>query len=325
MITKEKMLPECLKHEIQRLVSLGVLKRCSVYEWSTPTFIIPKTNRIVRFISDFRKLNAQLKRKPYPIPKLSQMFQELERIKFATSLDLNIGYYTIRFDPDVKKLCTLVTHFGKYEYLRIPMGFSCSPAIFQENISDLMQHLEFVRTCLDNLLIISSSTFNNHLHKMELVLKLLSDHGLRVHAKKSTFCANEIEHLWYWFTESGIQHMSKKVSAIKNIVLPTNRKEFRQFIGMVNYYRDKWCRQSNLLAPLTSMTSKNVKLEWTEEHHISFETFKKIICREVMLISPDFSKPFHIYTGASDTQLGAVITQDDKHIAFCTIRSVDVM
>ena len=85
---------------------------------------------------------------------------------------------------------------------------------------------------------------------------------------------------------------------------------------MVNYYRDMWCRRSELLAPLTSMTSKNVKFEWTAEHQHSFDNVKKIICREVMLTYPDFYKSFHIYTDASDTQLGAVITQDEKPIAF---------
>ena len=196
------------------------------------------------------------------------------------------------------------------------MGISCSPDVFQEKMSDLMQHLNFVRTYFDDLLVISSSTLDDHLQKLECVLKILSDKGLRVNAEKSTFCADEIEYLGYWVSKSGIQPIPKKVEAIKNMVRPTTRKELRRFIGMVNYYRDMWVRRSELLAPLTSMTSKNVKFVWTDEHQTAFENIKKIICREVMLTFPDFSKPFHIYTDACDTQLGAVITQEDKPIAF---------
>jgi hypothetical protein len=85
---------------------------------------------------------------------------------------------------------------------------------------------------------------------------------------------------------------------------------------MVNYYRDMWVQRSSLLALLTSMTSKNVKFIWTNVHQKAFDDIKKIIGREVMLTFPDYSKSFHIYTDARDTQLGAVITQDDKHIAF---------
>jgi hypothetical protein len=151
---------------------------------------------------------------------------------------------------------------------------------------------------------------------LECVLKILSDKGLRENADKSTFCATVIKYLGYWISWSGIQPIPKKVEAIENVVHPTTRKQLRRFIGMVDYYRDMWVRRSELLAPLTSMPSKTVNFNWTDEHQKSFDNIKKIICREVMLIFPDFSKPFHIYTDASDKQLGAVITQDEKSIAF---------
>jgi hypothetical protein len=65
------------------------------------------------------------------------MLQELEKFAYATSLDLNMGYYTTRLHPDSQKLCTIVTPFAKYQYLRLPIGISCSPDIFQEKMSDL--------------------------------------------------------------------------------------------------------------------------------------------------------------------------------------------
>jgi hypothetical protein len=99
------------------------------------------------------------------------------------------------------------------------------------------------------------------------------------------------------------------------MVRPATRRKLRQFIGMVNYYRDMWVRRSSVLAPLTSMKSENVKFVWTDVHQKAFEDMKKIVCQEVMLTSPDFSKPFHIYTDASDLQLGAVFTKDEKPIA----------
>jgi hypothetical protein len=82
-----------------------------------------------------------LKIMPYPISKIAQMLQELEKIAYATSLDLNIGYYTIKLDADAQKLCTIVTPFGKYQYLGLPMGVSCSPDIFQEKISNVMYQI----------------------------------------------------------------------------------------------------------------------------------------------------------------------------------------
>jgi hypothetical protein len=135
-----------------------------------------------------------------------------------------MGYYTIKLDYNAQKLRTIATSSGKYQYLRLPMGVSCSPDIFQEKMSDLMQHLSFLRTYLDYLLIISCSTVVDYLEKLECVLKILSDKGLRVIADNSTFCETEIEYLGYWISRSGKQPITKKVEAIINMVRPTTRK-----------------------------------------------------------------------------------------------------
>ncbi len=74
--------------------------------WALLTFIIPKKDSTVHTYSDFRELNKRILRKPYPIPKISTTLQELEGFTYATALDLNIGYYTIRLDPAASKTCT---------------------------------------------------------------------------------------------------------------------------------------------------------------------------------------------------------------------------
>ena len=133
-----------LKLEVNRLVDIGVLKRVNRSEWAAPTFIIPKKDGTVRFISDFRELNKRIKRKSYPIPKIQDMLLKLEGFQYATSLDLNMGYYHIRLDDASKRLCTIVLPWGKYEYQALPMGLCNSPDIFQERMSSLMQDLEYV-------------------------------------------------------------------------------------------------------------------------------------------------------------------------------------
>jgi hypothetical protein len=90
----------------------------------------------------------------------------------------------------------------------------------------------------------------------------------------------------------------------------------RRFVGMVNYYRDMWIRRSDVLAPLTQLCSKNAKFHWEEVHENAFQTMKKILSRETLLVYPDFSQPFEIHTDASHTQLGAVISQKGRPIAF---------
>jgi hypothetical protein len=86
--------------EVERLCKLGVLERQPASEWALPSFIIPKKDKNVRFLSDFWEVNKRLIRKPFPIPKISTVLQDIEEFSYATTLDLNRGYYTIRLDPD---------------------------------------------------------------------------------------------------------------------------------------------------------------------------------------------------------------------------------
>jgi hypothetical protein len=83
-----------LMKEINRLMSIGVLKRQSSSQWASPTLIIPKKDMTVRTITDFRELNKRIIRRSYPIPKISTTLQELEGFTYAMTLDLNMGYYT---------------------------------------------------------------------------------------------------------------------------------------------------------------------------------------------------------------------------------------
>ena len=105
---------------------------------------------------------------------------------------------------------------------------------------------------------------------------------------------------------------------MQQIAPPTNRKQLRRFLGMINYYRDMWMRRSEVLAPLTELTSEKKPFKWTEACDKAFQTMKKILSKEVLLTYPDFNKPFDIHTDASDVQMGAVISQDNKPIAFYT-------
>jgi hypothetical protein len=119
------------------------------------------------------------------------------------------------------------------------------------------------------------------------------------------------------------------VQAILALNPPNNVKELRHFLGMVQYYRDMWVRRSEMLAPLADLVGecgemKTTKLNktkkkpwrWDPIHQQALDDIKAAIAKETVLAYPDFLKPFEIYTEASSTQLGAVITQDNRPIAF---------
>jgi hypothetical protein len=242
-----------LMKEVKWLCNIGVLEWQPSSQWALPTFIIPKKDSTVRNISDFRELNKRIVRKPYPIPKISTILQELEGFTYATALGLNMGNYTIRLEPMASEMCTIIFPWGKYSYKRLPMGFGGSADIFQAQKMDLMASLELVQVYMDDLLIITRETLDEHLQKIETVLTRLRDAGLKVNAAESLFCAHEIEYLGYILTREGIKPQTKKVQAILALNLPNNVKELRHFLGMVQYYRGMWARRSEMLAPFIDL------------------------------------------------------------------------
>jgi hypothetical protein len=307
---------QTLKMELERLCQIGVLKKINHSEWAAPTFIVPKKDGTVRFISDLREINKRILRKPYPIPHIQDLLLKLEGFQYATSLDLNMGYYHIILSPFARKICTIVTPFGKYEYQRLPMGLCNSPDIFQERMSDLMTGLEFVRAYIDDILVTTTSDWDDHLDKLDQVLTRLESAGLKINAKKSFFGRSETEYLGFWITRTGISPLPKKVEAITNLDPPKDKKQLRRFIGIVNYYRDMWIRRSDTLAPLNALTCKNTPWQWTAVHQKAFDDMKRIMARETLLAYPNFNLPFDIHTDASHHQLGAVISQNGRPVAF---------
>jgi len=177
--------------------------------------------------------------------------------------------------------------------------------IFQAEMMDLMESLEYVRAYIDDLLVITRGTLEDHLEKLGEVLRRLREAGLKVNAAKSFFCTHEIEYLGYIFTRGGIKPQLKKVQAILVLNPRNNVKELRHCLGKVQYYRDMWAKRSELLAPLSDLvgecgemkiTRKNkVKKQawhWDSIHQIAFDNVKTIIAKEVVLAYPDFTKSF---------------------------------
>ena len=285
-----KSLEATVKIEIDRLIQAGVLKKINRSEWAAPTFVIPKKDGTVRFISEFRELNKRIKRKPFPIPRIQDLLLKLERFQYATSLDLNMGYYHIELTPFSKTLCTIILPWGKYEYQRLPMGLCNSPDIFQEKMSEIFAHMEYVRAYIDDILAITTESFHDHLRKLETVLQILQDTGLKVNAKKSFFARPELEYLGYWITREGISPLPAKIEALQRIGTPRTKRELRHFIGLVNYYRDMWRRRSDILAPLTHLTSKTAKWNWTPMQQKAFDKMKQVISSQTLLHFPDFNK-----------------------------------
>ena len=305
-----------VKTEIKRLMDIGVITPDIDSPWASPCFIIPKKDGTVRFLTDFRRLNTQLERRPYPIPKISTLLQGIPKFFMVSSLDMSMGYYSTVLEKSSSKCTAFVVPWGKYRYLRLPMGISTAPDEFQARMQALLGDLPFVRVYLDDVLVLTETSFFDHLKDLEQVFVRLKSAGLQCNAPKCKFAAYETENLGYNLTQIGIQPLVKKISAIQSISDPVNKRELRRFIGLCNYYRDLWPQRAHTMAPLTSLCSSKTIFKWTPECQAAFNKTKAAISRQVTLVYPDYTKPFHIHTDSSKFQLGGVISQENKPLAF---------
>ncbi len=115
--------------DLNHLIKICFLATQQESEWAPPSFIIPKKDGRVRWISNLRQLNKVIRCKQYLLPIIMDILRKRSGYTFFTKLDVSMQYYTFELDKESQDLFTIVTPFGKYKYLRLPMGLKCSPAI----------------------------------------------------------------------------------------------------------------------------------------------------------------------------------------------------
>jgi hypothetical protein len=318
-----KLYEQVTKNGIKRLESLNILTPVASSQWAAPTFIIPKKDNTVWVITDFRGLNKCLVRKPYPIPKIPDIFKGMEKFKYATTMDLNMGYNSMPLDENAKQLCVISLPWGLYRYEVLPQGIKPATDIFQQRMNLLYSDMNNVNTFLDDTMILGYDTFDNHLRDVIEVLKRLLATGMQVNISKCKWFHHSVTYLGFVITRTGIRPQPEKIQGIFNMKRPTTQKEVRRFRGMINFYRDLYPKRAEILAPFTDLCGQNKKFHWNEQHESAFKAIKEQLTQETMLTYPQFDQPFIVYTDASEKQIGGIITQNDRPLGFFSRKLTD--
>jgi hypothetical protein len=139
---------------------------------------------------------------------------------------------------------------------------------------------------------------------------------MQVNPDKCMWFQKEVTYLGFVITQDGIKPQPEKIQGILNMAQPKTQKDVRRFVGMINFYRDLYPKRAETLAPLTDLCGHKRKFTWEAQHEQAFQRMKEIITQDVMLTYPQFDKPFHVYTDASESQIGGVIMQENKPLGF---------
>ncbi|GJV79159.1 putative reverse transcriptase domain-containing protein [Tanacetum coccineum] len=215
---------------------------------------------------DYRKLNKLTVKNRYPLPRIDDLFDQLQGSRVYSKIDLRSGYYQLRVrEEDIPKTA-FRTRYGHYEFQVIPFGLTNAPASEED-----------------------------HAEHLKLILELL---------KKEEF--------------EGIHVDLTKIELIKDWASPKTLTEIHQFLGLVGYYRRFIKGFSKIAKPMTKLTQKNVKFDWSEKAKAAFKLLKQKLCSTPILALPKGSENFVVYCDASRKGLGAVLMQREKVIAYAS-------
>lgn len=300
-----------VRRQLDELLQKGWI-RPSESPFGSPILFVRKKDGSLRMCVDYRRLNAITKKNRTPLPRIEELLDIVNGSTIFTRLDLAQGYHQMRVaTADIEKTA-FRTRYGLFEFMVVPFGLTNAPAAFSTMMSQVLRpYLDrFVVLFVDDILCFSRSEAE-HLGHLEAVLRTLQQHKLYVKLTKCRFGLREVDFLGHVISADGIKVDPAKTSAVQEWPTPQNPQHVRQFLGLAGYYRKFVQNFADLSAPLTELTKTDYRWRWTEEvEQRAFEAVKKALSSPPVLVFPDPSRPYELYTDSSGFAQGATLLQD---------------
>ena len=310
-----RRVPLHLQHEVSEQVKKMLdndIIQPSRSPWAAPVVLVRKKDGSLRFCVDYRKLNDLTRKDAYPLPRIDDALDILSKSCWFSTLDLASGYWQVEMDPQDKPKTAFTTRQGLFEFNVMPFGLCNSPGTFQRLMDLVLADLQWVTSLvyLDDIVVFGRS-FHEHATRLDEVLTKLRQANLKVKPSKCNLFATQVKYLGHIISEHGVEADPEKVDCVRQWPVPKNQTEVRSFVGLASYYRRFMKGFADIARPLHQLTEKGRRFKWTEPCQTAFESLKLSLMTAPVLAYPDPHKPFILDTDASDTGIGAVLSQEE--------------
>ncbi|GJS55762.1 putative reverse transcriptase domain-containing protein [Tanacetum coccineum] len=291
-----------LSNQLKELQEKGFI-RPSHSPWGAPVLFVKKKDGAMRMCIDYRELNKLTIKNRYPLPRIDDLFDQLQGACCFSKIDLRSGYHQLRVrEEDIPKTA-FRTRYGHFEFTVMPFGLTNAPAIFMDLMNRVCKPYldKFVIVFIDDILIYSKSEEEHEVH-LKAILDLLKKEKLYAKFSKCEFWLQEVQFLGHVVNRDGIHVDPSKVESVKNWKTPESSTEIRSFLGLAGYYRRFIENFSKIAKPLTLLTQKNKTYVWGDEQDEAFRILKEKLCNAPVLALPDGPDDFVVYCDASETR-----------------------
>ncbi|KAJ9541625.1 LOW QUALITY PROTEIN: hypothetical protein OSB04_028131 [Centaurea solstitialis] len=304
--------------QLQELLDKGFI-RPSTSPWGASVLFVKKKDGTMRMCIDYRELNKVTVKNKYPLPRIDDLFDQLQGAKFFSKIDLRSGYHQLKVRKEEISKTAFRTRYGHYEFLVMSFGLTNAPAAFMDFMNRVCKPYldEFVIVFIDDILIYSK-TAEEHGEHQRKVLEMLKRERLYAKFSKCEFWLKEVQFLGHIVTQEGIKVDPAKIEAIKDWESPKSPSEVRNFLGLAGYYRRFIEHFSAIAMPPTVLTKKDVKFEWTSTCERAFNNLKGKLTSAPILTLPNGTGGFVVCCDASKLGLGCILMQDRKVIAYAS-------
>lgn len=287
-------------------------------EWAFPVLVVRNKGK-ARLVVDYRRLNAVTRRDRYPLPVIEDLLDQVAHARVFSSLDCLKGFHQIPVHADSITKTTFVCAYGTFAYTVMPFGLTNGPAIFARAIADILHGIDNVAVYIDDILVYTA-THEQHIATLAAVFDRFQQHGFRLGAAKCSFLRSSVTFLGHVVDCDGVRADPQLLDKITNYPRPHTHTEVRAFLQLVNYYRRFVHQAADIGKPLNELLKKGVAFVWSEFQETAFQKLRTALTSRSLLVTPDYSLPFCLYTDASSYAVSAVLCQvhDDfpRPIAF---------